>query len=446
MRVNRYLTQHLKKLSQFCSDLVEEMLNDDKYRALAHVPVFKKEQLTDIVRRPDALDYRKMRYDIEHDKRWTDAPPFKIAKNILKNDSRTLRGNEPHYDNDDDFATKQIAMFAAQLAACGGHKTHDAFRTTLSKFYGHLGSNMTHTTYVTPLYSVNGDFSEIRLSPELRIRRVTDVEYSKIVRLDLTMEDIPMYQRGLRFVLVCRKPGPPSKQLQQEATSRYILALNVLRLFKDGDPQFGRVYESESEYMDVGSIEALRSHYENPVAFKKIRMSETDVRKFESLYGMIAKKVGGQKKSEFLHNVINRFGMAHMHRTHAGKIVDYVIALEALLTDSPGESTLKLAHRTAAICADTDSDRVDTWEFIRRAYNFRSGIVHKSEERQIKIRSSVMEVGDVDSRLHVITKKSILRMMALLDMYKAQKDVLDALDRSMYNRKELSRLQKIWSS
>lgn len=446
MRADRYLTQHLKKLSQLCSGLIEEMLDGEKYRTQAHVPSFDKGRLVKIIQQQDSLNFRKMRYDIERDKRWTGSPSFKIAKNILKNRAEELRGGGSHYDDDDVFATKQIALFVTQLALRGGHKDHDAFRATLSKFYRHLSNCLKHATYVTPLYNTGGDFSEIKLSPNLRIRRVTDAEYSKIVRLDTAMENVPIYKRRLRFVLVCREAGPPSKQLQQEATSKYVLALNALRLFKDGDPQFGRVYGIESEHMDVGTIETLQSHYENPVAFKEVGLSGTDVRKFESFHSMMAKRLEDPKRSGFLHNVISRFGMAHMHRMHANRIVDYVIALEALLTDSPGESTLKLAHRTAAICADTDSDRVNTWEFIKRAYNFRSGIVHKSEERKITVRSSVMEVKDVDSRLHGITKKSILRMVALLGTYKSQKDVLDALDRSMYDRKELARLQKTWSS
>ena len=446
MRADRYMTQHLKKLSQLHSGLIEEMLVDSEYRTPAYVPSFDKGRLTEIILQPDSLNYRKMRHTVEHDERWTGSPSFKITKNILKHASKKLRGDGSHDDDDDVFATKQIALFVVQLALRGGHKDHGVFRATLSRFYRHLGDCLKHTTYLTPLYNVGGDFSEIKLSTNLRIRRITDAEYSKIVGLDSAMENVPIYKRRLRFVLVCREAGPPSIRLQQEATSKYVLALNALRLFKVGDPQFERVYEIESEHMDVGDIIPLQSHYETPVAFKEVGLSGTDVRKFELFHGMMAKKLEDPKKSEFLRNATRRFGMARMHRMHANRIVDYVIALEALLTDSPGESTLKLAHRTAAIYADTDSERVDTWEFVKRAYNFRSGIVHKSEERQVKVRSSVVEMEDVDSELYKITKKSILRMIALLGPYKSQKDMLDALDRSMYDRKELGGLQKIWSS
>ena len=421
------------------------MLNDDKYKVQVRVPIFKNSQLMD-TKQEDALDHSKMLFDIENDSRWTDNPSFKIAKNILKNNAERLRGNGPYDDSPDNFATRQLALFVTQLAKDGGHRTHDVFRTTLLKFYNHLNRHLKHVTYITPLYNVRGDFFGIKLTPNLYVRKVMVSEYSKIVRLDSTaIKDIDQYQKRLKFVLVSRIEGRPDESLQAESTSKYVLAINALRLFGDGYPGFGRVYEIESEHMDVGTVESLPSYYKPPSMFREIDMSEDDARRFVSLHDMITKKIVS-KKSEFLHNAMNRFGMAYMHRTPANKVVDYVISLEALLTDSPGESTMKLAHRTAAISADTDAERVDAWGFIRQVYNFRSGIVHSAKERQIRVRSSVMNVGDVESRLHTMTKKSIRRMILLLCHYKTQKEMLDALDRSIYDRKEMSELQKIWDA
>ena len=421
------------------------MLNDDKYRVGVQVPVFRNDQLVDI-RHEEALDHSRMRFDIANDSRWTGDPSFKIAKNVLKSSSERLRGKGPHDDSPDDFATGQLALFVTQLAKDGGHRIRDELRTTLSKFHNHLNRHLRHVTYITPLYNVRGDFSRIRLTPNLYIRKVTVGEYSKIVRLDSTkMKDIDQYQKRLKFVLVSRMEGRPAESLQVESTSRYILAMNALRLFGNGHPQFGRVYEIESEHVDVGTIETLPSYYKPPTVFREAHMSEKDVRGFESFHGMVTKKLTVPKKSEFLHNAMNRFGMAYMHRTPANKVIDYVISLEALLTDGPGESTLKLAHRTAAISADTDAERVDTWEFIRQVYNFRSGIIHSAKERQITIRSSVMSVDNVEFRLHMMTKKSIRRIIPLLDQYKTQRNILDMLDRSIYDRKEMSRLRKIWA-
>ena len=138
--------------------------------------------------------------------------------------------------------------------------------------------------------------------------------------------------------------------------------------------------------------------------------------------------------------------MAYTHRTISNKIVDYVIALEVLLTDSPGESTIKLAHRIAALCGDTDDEMLESWEFMRAAYNFRSGIVHASKERKITIQSRTVPVNEISNKLHKMTKKSILRVINLLDTYEKQREILDALDQSVYDRKRIIRLRKAWKS
>lgn len=441
MHTNKSLNQYLKKISQRCVEFIDELQSDNKYKIDVQIPIFKKEQLADI-RQIKSLEYSRIQFAIIKEKRWVNDPSLKIAKNILKNDTKLLRSKDPG-DNPNDFASRQIALFVSQLTKDNGHKTIDAFRTTLSKFHNHLNRDSKYAIYITPLYNMKWSFSKIALSPNLYIREITDREYSKIVRLDrAVMKDIAQYQRRLKFVLVCRMTGTASKQLLQEAISTYVLVLNTLRLFKEGDAQFGRVYEIESESMDVGKIESLPSYYENPVACKEVFLSKTDVHKFELFYDKMIKTLKDPKKSEFLYNAINRFGMAYQHRTPTNKIIDYVIALESLLTDSPGESTLKLAHRTASIYANTDDERVDTWDFIRHVYNFRSGIIHSSKERRIKIQSSIMDVDIAESKLHTITKKSIQRMMSLLGTYKTQKNVLDILDRAIYNRKEMLKLRK----
>ena len=443
MHTNVRLNKHLRKMSHHYAELIDEVLNDSTYIRQSQKPVFRNDQLADI-KQEDIPDHSKMRFMITNDSKWTDYSSFKIAKNILSSNFSILRGKCTHDGNPDDFATEQLGLFVTQLAKDGGHKSHDALCTTLSKFHNHL-KHLRHVTHITPLYNVRGDFSVIKLTPSLYVREATVREYSKIVRLDSTvMKDIDQHQRRLKFVLISRAEDTTEETLQSESTSAYVLAMNALRLFGDGHPQFGRVYEIESEYMDVGTIESLPSYYKPPPTLKTVCMSENNIRKFVSFHGMITKKLANSR-SEFLQNAMNMFGTAYMHKTPSKKIIDYVISLEALLTSSAGESTMKLAHRTAAISADTDTERAATWEFMRGVYKFRSGIIHSAKEKPIKINSFVMSAGDVESKLHMMTKKSIRRMIALIDPHKKQDDILDELDRSIYDRNEMKRLQKKWS-
>ena len=444
MYINKRLDQYLRKLSEDCADLIDARLNDRSYAIRVNTPVRKNDKLVSI-REEHSTDYHKFLHDVKNNELWKSYSHFTISKNILKSKYK-LRSNS-HDDELDHFAHTQIALFVTQLAKHGGHKSPIALRHTLSKFWKHLNKDLHNTTYIAPLYNIMGDFSTIQLTNNICVRPVTEEEYSKIVRLQsVPLREIDTYRKRLKFVLSCSMPGSPSADLVQQATSEYSFVVNLLKLFTDGYPQFGRVYEVESEHLDVGMIEPQGSYYENPTAFKETTINKNNARRFEAFYCMAIKRLDAVKNPEFMRNAIARFGMAYVHRTPSNKIVDYVISLEALLVPDPGESTQKLAHRTAALYADTDLQRAETWEFIKQAYSFRSGIVHKSQERPIKIRSSTLGVEDVEAILHKIAKESILRMLGLMGSYKNQKDILSVLDRSIYDRNEMREVRKAWQS
>ena len=443
MDKNGDLDTHLKNLSENCAEFMDEMLDDVTHVMQVWVPVFKNGQLAS-TRKENSTDYRKIRHAVMRDKRWTDDAAFIASKKILIREENALRGNGQHHDEPAHFATKQIALFVAQLAKNKKERSATAFNYTLSKFYDHMNANLSHTTYIAPLYSVKGDFT-IRLAANLHVREVTEDEYSRIVRLQNTqIRELDQYQRRLKFVLSCKLPGPTNRTRLQKVTSIYSFAISLLNLFKDGYPQFGRVYEIESEHMEVGRIELMKSHYENPAAFKEMRMTKGDASQFATFYQTVIQKPKKVKKVEFLNSAVARFGMAYAHQNVANRIVDYVISLETLLTTSPGESRLKLAHRTAALYADTDSGRVCTWEFIKQAYGFRSGMVHESKGRPVIMFGTPITSDKVVSILHKIAKESIHRMVGLLGQYEKQKDILNALDRSIYDRKEMGAIRKMW--
>ena len=440
------LRQYLKLFSENCADMIENLKDNDKNAKMIRIPIFQNGQLSSIVdeRR---TNYKKIMFDIKTDKRLTDNPSFKIAQNILEAKlENTAKKELPKIQAPDMIAIEQLSRFIIQYMKEMDVNPTGAFNRAMSSFIKHLENNLFSTLYITPLYSVTGNFDTIHFSPNLYIRKVTIDEYSKIVRLqNLPLEEIDQYQRRLQFILACNVPAGTT-DLQSEAMREYAIVLNLLKLFKDGHPQFGRMYVLDSEHLDTGKIELIPSHYESITSYKPVRITKQDAKLFCTFYKNIKKKYIKVKNPEFLINSIGRFGMAYTHRTIPNKIVDYVISLEVLLTDSPGESTMKLAHRTAALCGDTDDEMLESWELMKAAYNFRSGIVHASKERKIKIQSKEITTDEVLGKLHKIAKKSILRTICLLDIYEKQREILDILDQSVYDRRKIRALRKEWKS
>ena len=335
--------------------------------------------------------------------------------------------------------TKFIAQYKKELDI----NPTAASKNTLNFFSKHLENNLHYTLYVTPLYNVKGSFDIICLSPDLYIRKATPDEYSKIVRLQsLPYEEIDQYQRRLKFILICKVPEyepNPVPRVQEE----YAFVLNLLKIFKNGNPQFGRLYTLDSEYLNTSEIVLNDPYYGSISAYEPIEITQQDVEKFCEFYTNVKKK-SKLKNREFLINSIERFGMASTHRTIPNKIVDYVIALDVLLGENSSEMTMKIAHRVAALSSDSDDEILYLWEFMKKTYGFRSKFVHQSTTTTIKIHSREITQECISDDLYKIAKKSILRIINILDIYKNRADILHVLDQSIYDRRKLDELREAW--
>ena len=118
----------------------------------------------------------------------------------------------------------------------------------------------------------------------------------------------------------------------------YESVLNQLKLFTEGNPQFGNIYKLEFDKQYTGKLNFFESGYEKPSSPKTIMLTPRKIKDFVKFYADLSEKCN---EMTFLYTSIKRFGMAYHHRSESDKIVDYVISLEALLVLGPGESTQK---------------------------------------------------------------------------------------------------------
>jgi hypothetical protein len=95
------------------------------------------------------------------------------------------------------------------------------------------------------------------------------------------------------------------------------------------------------------------------------------------------------EKPDFVWRAIGRFGwasdMAGELENLDYRFVDYVRSLEALLGGGP-EIAHTLASRTAALIGGSHDDRQNTYDFIKAAYDCRSGSVHGEGLSPLKFR------------------------------------------------------------
>ena len=164
---DKNLRKYLKSFAENCTGMLESLKDDNRYVKTVKVPIFLNEQLADIVEET-RTDYSKIMFDIKTGKHLTDNPHFKIVMNILKFKLKnTQKNGMPKTQDLGRIAIEQLSRFVIQYMKEMNTNPTIAFRRAMSSFSKHLENNLFSTLYITPLYSVTGDFNMIRFSPSL---------------------------------------------------------------------------------------------------------------------------------------------------------------------------------------------------------------------------------------------------------------------------------------
>jgi len=107
---------------------------------------------------------------------------------------------------------------------------------------------------------------------------------------------------------------------------------------------------------------------------------------------------------KFLETAINRFNSAMEKASFEDRLIDFIIALEALFLKEPLELEYRLSIRIASFLGKTKDERNKIFQLIRRAYKTRSAIVHGG----IKLKKKGEFSGDELSSLEEIVRRSIM--------------------------------------
>lgn len=439
-----YLFKYLKMLSRETAHILDKMWADKANIDLKKIPVFKNGRLVRFDERL-VVNSSKINRIVRFEKNIVELPSFQLATNLLKQILKSMdESNKLGKGADIVYMSKEeICNFITQYNYERYNKVSGSFQRTSKQFRMRLESELSSSTYITPLYNVAGNFSEIVLSEKTRIRAISDREYLRMINFHKPIEEISDYEKRLRFVIE-HHADVRTEQPLDRAKEEYAFVTNLVRLTLKGAPEFGQIYLLNSAQLDVLDITRAELYESTPRQNGFVALTVRDRRSLILKYLDIGAKINKGKKAKFLANSIARFGMASRHKSCSNKIVDYVIALESLLIESHSELTLKLAHRVSALCGNNDDDRLYLWEFIKMVYKYRSGVVHESTERPFVINSNTITIDEVSERLGKITATAILRMVSILDTIDSKSSILQSLDRSIYDKNLMAKLHKLW--
>jgi hypothetical protein len=167
--------------------------------------------------------------------------------------------------------------------------------------------------------------------------------------------------------------GPYSLEEPVRAFGRVI---SGLRLFKPGALGLGAIHQRTVQWQpDVGGT-LSSSIYETPFFGPTYELTKAEADEFLEFYNQLVRKRPSIKGS--LELAIRRFDLAYERAYPADKLIDMMIAFEALFLPERDELALRLSLRVANLLRD-EEDRQEIFKKMKRAYKLRSHIVHGTE-------------------------------------------------------------------
>jgi hypothetical protein len=127
------------------------------------------------------------------------------------------------------------------------------------------------------------------------------------------------------------------------------------------------------------------------------------------------------------------------------KLIDLVIALEALFGDRRTDLTFRISMATAVLIGQTTTEIGDIFEFVKRVYNARSRLVHGAQNPfDAKKEKDRVTAADV-ARLGDLVRQAIVRLAVLLfhgDYNRERDPFLADLLRATFDADLRARLQR----
>ena len=128
------------------------------------------------------------------------------------------------------------------------------------------------------------------------------------------------------------------------------------------------------------------------------------------------------KPTKALRIAVNRFDLAYRNEHPGERLIDYMIALEALYTGDVQELAYKLALRAAFFLGKTREERNSIFHILKKAYTVRSQIVHGQEPKDKVILQSGKTLGiyDLAKETEEILRQSIRKLLTFPEILKRQ--------------------------
>jgi hypothetical protein len=326
----------------------------------------------------------------------------------------------------DNIVFKPITRFLTDTEIIGYDDS--IFRAEYLRIEDSLYSDEIEFERLTPLCGFYMDNSDILLNNNISIIRLSEYEIIDLLRHGIKVGDsfgpenfihhIHQFAIKLKYSLP-KIVGDHDIEGSIGVHNPYITGdmeqavINALRIFKEG-----KVYPLGAVTKNYNLFNfGVSYNYGNPSKyfmidkFKLVENEKDNFLEFWETYNMLT-----IPEKHYLSVAIRRFSQASERESIEDKIFDFFISAEALFLSSGGSSQgelkYRLSHRAAMFIEDEPEKQRNVFEYMQRAYDVRSAIVHGTTPKLLKKEDgtscSLEEFcKDMESHLRFSLKKAI---------------------------------------
>lgn len=257
----------------------------------------------------------------------------------------------------DEFHERKKELFSFNI---------DSFNKVYSRYEKYLYSDRQFIAFA-PILGFKLESNDLDLGDFFKIKRMSADE---LVELWYDYDVLSAFSKSdsIRMIKFCIVTEQKS---QSDINTELNSIITSLRLWKKGDVGYDTIYYLSKWNPCGGRISGSTSIFfgNPPVVLKSVEVEE-----FKNFY-KIFKEV---KISDypFLNIAINRFNYAYERKRQEDKLIDYMVAFEALFSEGSGDLRYKIPIRVAKLL-ETDFDkRKMIRNTMKAGYDARSYIVH----------------------------------------------------------------------
>ncbi len=276
---------------------------------------------------------------------------------------------------------------------------------TLSELLNFFSSDTVVFLHVAPLQNFDSEVEEIRLGPGLRVRRITKDELVWILNLVVIAGTMPFF-KTFQYKFVIEETIESPKYLGDQAPSTPVndpfdivgRVVTSFRLLKPGNISCNMVRTVPT--VQVPGLPSGGSSKEPvPPWGTRYLMKKGEESKLMEVWQHFENR--DFNKPDPVNVALRRFNFSFERGQVEDKVIDLMIAFEALLLNEEGSPTHKLALRFAKLLGNDFVERMTLYKEMKRFYKIRSKIVHgestKTDEQLVmgieeRLRSSVTAV------------------------------------------------------